>query len=111
MNPADLIRVSVSLVMLLFGLDQFINPKPWTKMYLPKFFRDLPTFGTTHFMRIHALGNISLALIFLSSIYLNLVTLLVLAWWITILPFALYADWRIALRDFAIIAALLSLVI
>lgn len=111
MNPADLIRVSVSLVMFLFGLDQIMNPTPWTKTYLPKFFRDNPIFGTTWFMRVHALGNITLGIVFVTGLYVNLVTLIVLLWWVTILPFALYADWRIALRDFAIIMAILSLVI
>src|SRR5687767_13165634 len=99
-----LIRITVSLVMICFGLNQLLDPKHWVKDFMPKFLIKLLPINSTNFMRIHALGNSSLGFLFLSGLFIKPAAYLTFLWWFTILPFAFYYDWKTGLRDLTITA-------
>lgn len=103
-----LLRLSIGLVMVLFGINQVLQPKNWLS-YVPKWLRWLLPVKFELFMRCHGLGNLLLGAVFITGIWPVAMTWIVLLWWGSILPFALRYDLYIALRDLAIIAALASL--
>ena len=103
-----LIRISVALTMVLFGINQFLKPGKWID-YIPEAVRRLSPMKPDTTMRLHALGNIVIGLWLAVGVYIVVGTWVSIIWWISILPFALLKDWRIALRDASIIGALIAL--
>jgi hypothetical protein len=98
-------RIGVSLVMIIFGIDQIRNSYDWEKEYVPKWLKGkMP-------MPLHGFGNLLLGLWLLSGFYLVTALWTVFIWWITILPFAFYGSWKAGLRDLAIITSIASLLI
>ncbi len=104
-----LIRLSVGIVMVIFGLTQIKQPDKWLR-YMPGIVRFILPLQPTTFLRIHGLGNVSLGLLLMSGLAQPVSACLALAWWIFVTPFAAYYDWTVGLRDFAISMALLALV-
>jgi uncharacterized membrane protein YphA (DoxX/SURF4 family) len=100
-----LIRISVGTVMVLFGIHQIIKPYEW-KDYIPSWLARLIMVPKTMFLQVHGLGNLALGILFLIGFWPQVFDWIVLGWWVTILPFALYVKWSLAARDMAIIAAL-----
>jgi hypothetical protein len=107
---ALLIRLGVGIVMVSFGLYQVTKPETWLK-YIPKPLQFIMPFKPTSFMRIHALGNIGLGLLLAIGIWQPVSVWLALLWWAWVLPFAFYAELTMGLRDFAIIMALIALLL
>lgn len=105
-----LIHLVVGFTMLCFGLSQLINPKGWTQ-YLPKWLAAILPFKPTTVLRLHSLGNVSLGLLFMSTLWPVIVAYLVAAWWTFIFPFAFRQDRYIALRDLSIIAAIVATIV
>lgn len=105
-----LIRLGVGIVMLLFGLSQIKSPAKWLG-YIPGFLKFIMPIRPTSFMRLHSLGNIVLGGLLVSSFWQPVSIWLALIWWGTILPFAFYYGYTTGLRDFAIIMALVSLLL
>jgi uncharacterized protein YjeT (DUF2065 family) len=105
-----LIRGGIGLVMVLFGLSQLRKPEKWLK-YIPKLIQFLMPVKPESFMRVHSLGNISLGLLLLTGLFQPLTIWLAIAWWIWVSPFAFYYEVTVGLRDFAIIMALVALLV
>jgi hypothetical protein len=110
-NTAELlIRLGVGIVMVLFGLSQMKSPEKWLQ-YIPKFFQFIMPVRPTSFMRAHSLGNLGLGAWLMIggggtwSIWISIL------WWISILPSAFYHAYTTGLRDFAIIMALIALLV
>jgi hypothetical protein len=104
-----LLRFGPALTMILFGLNQFINPENWIKYIPDSIVPYLPT-TTENFMKMHALANIALGVLLLSGWQPIIVTSIVLAWWASIIPFAALVDWTIGVRDTAIGLSLAALI-
>lgn len=100
-----IIRLSVSAVMVVFGLSQLIRPGRWLD-YLPRLTRWLLPVRPESFMRSHGLGNLALGTLLASGMWPAVLLWAAIGWWVSILPFALRHDVYIGLRDMAIIAAL-----
>lgn len=103
----QLIRASVGLTMVAFGLHQIWQPKQWVH-YIPHWLEKLDPLQTTTTLRIHGAGNLVLGVLFLSGLWTIIASWLTIAWWVSILPFALYHDWRIALRDLVVIVSVIA---
>lgn len=102
------IRTAVGLTMVVFGIHQMVNPKSWSG-YLPESLRKRLSLPTDHFLRLHGFGNAVLGAIFALGLWPFILTWVVLAWWLSILPFAFYAAWDVGMRDLSIIGALAAL--
>lgn len=101
----EIIRIAVGLNMLIFGLDQITRPGYWTK-YIPDWLDSmLPTSKETD-IRIHSFGNLILGILLVLNVFEIYIVIASLIWWISIFPFALIENWRIALRDSVIITSL-----
>jgi hypothetical protein len=100
-----LLRLGIGFTMVCFGLSQLRHPGMWL-VYLPHWLQHLLPMKPTTFMREHALGNFFLGLLFMIPVWRpELIAWAVAAWWLTILPFALWHDRFVGLRDLAIILA------
>lgn len=103
-----IIRIAVGLTMISFGLSQLKDPKDWL-VYIPQFIeKHIPENISLAFMRLHAVINVGLGVLFAIGVWPVLIAWLTFAWWLSILPFALYHNWKIGMRDFAIVAATLA---
>lgn len=109
-TAALLIRIGVGTVMIAFGASQFRSPHKWLD-YMPRFVRFILPIEPAAFMRVHSLSNLVLGILLLSGLWMPAALGFVLAWWIAILPFAFYKDFTIGLRDFAIIMALIAMLV
>ena len=110
MNDIGLILIqgAVGLTMIAFGLNQLKNPDAWMG-YVPTFLEKLlPTALSRTFMRIHASVNVGLGVLFAVGVWPAVIAWLTIIWWLSILPFALKYNWKIGMRDFAIVAAVLA---
>lgn len=105
-----LIRLSVALTMVLFGIHQFMNPGQWID-YIPGGLRKFLITTPENTMRMHAIINILLGVWFAVGIYPLVGSWATLLWWVSILPFAFYKDWRIGLRDLSITASVLAVIL
>lgn len=105
-----LIQIGVGIVMILFGLSQITSPDKWLK-YLPRFVRFIMPVKPTNFMRAHSLGNLGLGILLAIGVWQPAVIWITIFWWISILPFAFYAEYSIGLRDVAIILSLIGLLL
>ena len=106
-----LIRISVALVMITFGISELKNPTLWIKEYMPGFIKENGLLPATSIMRSHAITNILLGIIFLLGIFGSIGNVITLIWCISILPFAFYNNWKIGVRDLAIVASILVTVL
>jgi hypothetical protein len=104
------IRLSVAVVMVSFGVHQMKRPDEW-QHYFPAWLRRTLPIPENISMMVHGLANIILGLLFAGSIWGSVSTWIVLFWWLSILPFAFYAKWDIGMRDFAVICAIVSLLL
>lgn len=104
-----LIRLSISLLMIAYGISQVIKPGSWFN-YIPPWLARLLPMQTSTFMREHGAGNIALGLLFMLNVRPEWVYWLVLAWWLSILPFVFYENWQSGLRDVVIIAGIIALI-
>ncbi|HYH74671.1 MAG TPA: hypothetical protein VD735_01795 [Candidatus Saccharimonadales bacterium] len=104
------IRTAVGFVMVAFGLHQIINPGEW-KEYIPKWLSKLSPLPDTSFLQSHGVGNLSLGFCFMIGFLPGVFDWIVLIWWASILPFAFMVKWSIALRDVAIIASLVAVIL
>jgi hypothetical protein len=105
-----IIRLSVAMTMVLFGINQFLKPGDWTD-YIPKWIRNIDPLSPVNTMRLHSLGNIIFGLWLAMGIFPGLSVWVNIFWWISILPFAFLKDWRIGLRDLSITASLIALLL
>jgi hypothetical protein len=105
-----IIRAGIALAMFAFGIEQLLKPSRWTGYIPPLLSRLLPTSPNTT-MRMHAVGNIVLGIWLAIGFYHPVILWLAFLWWLSILPFALWRDWRVGLRDLAITLTLLVLVL
>ncbi len=103
------IIISISALMITFGVDQLIRPEKWIN-YLPGFVHMMP-FSDEAVMQAHAAGNVLVGMLLLAPILPILSVIVALIWWLSILPAAYKENWRIGARDTAITIALLSLLI
>src|SRR6185369_11440307 len=109
--PILTIRLAVSLVMISFGISQVLNPSPWIEEYMPEFLKKIPNISPTLIMRMHSLGNIALGIMFLLGLFTRTGSIITLIWWLSILPFAFYGSWKTGVRDLAIIASILAVLL
>jgi hypothetical protein len=105
-----LIHLGTGLAMIAFGAHQIARPQHWLD-YLPRWFRQLSPLQDNVFMRVHGTGNLLLGLWLFSGLYAPVAAWLSLIWWISILPFALFRDWRDGMRDIAIICGLIAYIV
>lgn len=111
MELASLIlRLSIGFVTTAFGLYQMFQPEPWLK-YIPKLVTFIMPLSNSSIMRIHATGNLSIGLLLIGGIGLPLSAWLALAWWTFMLPLCGRLDLSAALRDFAIIMAIVAMIV
>jgi hypothetical protein len=102
-----IIRVATGLTMLAFGISQLKDPQDW-KGYIPRLIeKRLPETLSTVFMRLHGGINVTLGLLYAAGIWGVFIAWATFAWWLSILPFAFYYNWKIGMRDLAIVAATL----
>ncbi len=104
-----LIRLSVGVVMVLFGAHQISTPSYWRR-YMPGIIRFLLPIQSSTFFRIHGLGNVSIGLLLMSGLFPPVSACIALTWWIWVTPFAAYYDFSVGMRDFVIVMALLAVV-
>lgn len=110
-NTAQLlIRLSIGATMVAFGVHQILRPQPWL-VYIPAWLERLLPARPESFMRSHGSGNVALGLLFISGFSIVFVSWATVVWWLSILPFALWHDWAIGLRDFAVICAALAVAV
>jgi hypothetical protein len=105
-----IIRAGIALAMFAFGIEQLLKPQRWLH-YIPPFISRISPLSATTTMRLHSLGNIILGVWLAFGFYHTIILWLSFLWWLSILPFALYNNWRIALRDLAIVCILLFLLL
>lgn len=105
-----IISIGVALTMITFGVNQFLDPKPWIDEYMPDWLKKIALTSEAK-MKLHALGNFLLGLLLISGLYKLTVSIISLIWWLSILPFAFYGSWKAGMRDLSIISALIALVI
>lgn len=105
-----IIRVGVGVTMVGFGLHQIVKPMDWS-MYIPAWLSKIDPIPKGLTLQMHGVGNFLLGLLFMAGFWPQVFDWLALAWWLTILPLALYVKWSIGLRDLTIIAALAALII
>lgn len=103
-----LIRLSIGTVMFIFGLSQVKSPEKWLK-YMPGIIRFLMPIKPTSFMKVHALGNLSLGILLASGLFQPISIWVAIVWWAWVSPFAFYYEFTVGLRDLAIIMAIVSL--
>jgi hypothetical protein len=95
--------------MVAYGLHQIVRPQHWLE-YMPGWLQRLLPMKTTSFMKEHGAGNVTLGLLLLMNVKPEFLYWVVLAWWLSILPFAFYEDWRSGMRDVIIVAGILALI-
>jgi hypothetical protein len=112
MNDAAtlLIRLTVGLLMVSYGVHQIFHPEKWFS-YMPAWLQALLPMSTKSFMKEHGVGNFSLGVLMLLNLKPDWLYWIVMVWWLSILPFAFYEDWRNGMRDVVIIASIIGLVI
>ena len=104
MNTSLILRLAPAAVMIIFGIAQLIQPEAWLQ-YIP----DWLPFNHMLIMRGHAIFNIILGVLLASGWQAKYVVPVVIAWWLSIVPFAFAQDWTIGVRDLAIITELIVL--
>lgn len=104
-----ILKVGSALTMLLFGIHQLAVPAEW-HIYVPEWVPKTTRMSIGSIMRIHAIGNIAIALYLVSGITPLLSAWAALIWWVSILPFAFASDWKIAMRDLSVTFSILALV-
>jgi hypothetical protein len=104
------LRLSIAVTMIAFGIEQVGWPRRWLE-YLPPQLAAVIPLKETMVMRLHGTINMILGVWFLLGIGFLVSSWLTLLWWVSILPFAFYRNWRIGLRDVAITAGILMLAV
>lgn len=104
-----LIKLAAALIMIIFGIDQIVNPKNWIH-YLPTWFGERYPIKRENVMRIQGIGNLVLAVFLVSGIFPFVAAWLVFAWWIATLPFAFMHDWRLGMRDLVVTICILAMI-
>lgn len=99
------LQLAPASVMMLFGVDQLMNPDAWVK-FVPSW---IPIDHIT-FMRLHAVCNICLGILLALGWQLQWVLWAVVIWWASIIPFAFLQDWTIAVRDSALLCCIIALI-
>lgn len=105
-----LVRISIGVVMVLFGLSQFFKPGKWLG-YIPKWVEAMLPMKPETTMRLHSFGNFFFGLLFLLGLWPVVMAWITAIWWFSILPFAVRYDRFIALRDAAIICAIIAVIL
>src|SRR5579872_196056 len=104
-----LLRSGIALIMLVFGLHQMSKPSQWSH-YIPEFIRKMSPMSAEAQIRVHAFGNIVLAIFMVAGSFHPLIAAwLALIWWLSILPFA-FKKWDIGMRDLTIIISIIALI-
>jgi uncharacterized membrane protein YphA (DoxX/SURF4 family) len=105
-----LIRLSVGATMISFGINQIIKPNIWQE-YIPKWLEKLDPLPTSLTLQLHGVANLALGFLFVIGFLPEFFDWVVLAWWLSILPFAFYARWTLGARDVITIVALIVLIL
>jgi hypothetical protein len=100
-----LIKFGTGTTMISFGVSQILRPRGWMA-FLPDWLKRVNPVDDLVMMRLHGGGNLILGLWLMMGVAPQLAVWVCLAWWLSILPFAIRYDWRDGLRDFTIIAGL-----
>lgn len=113
MNDTDiaiwLIRISVGLTMVIYGIHQIKSPAKWLH-YMPGAVRFILPVSSTTFMQSHGAINLALGVVLMSGLFAPVAACISLVWWLSITPFAFYYDWTVGVRDLVITASLLALI-
>ena len=107
---ALLIRLTTGFLMVVYGISQVVRPHTWYG-YMPPLLQKLLPMSNKSFMREHGVGNLTLGVLLLLNIKPEWLYWIVLVWWLSILPFTFYEDWRSGLRDVVIIASIVGLIV
>lgn len=110
MPAATITRIATALTMIAYGVHQLAKPQKWFS-YMPPVLQKLLPQDTASFMREHGALNVTLGGLFLLNVKPQFVYWAVFAWWLSILPFAFYEDWRTGMRDAIIIAGIAGVII
>lgn len=105
-----ILKAGTSLCMLSFGLNQITNPKSWA-YFIPDWLKRSSPISDEYLIRLHSLGNIIFGIFLVLGIYPHIAAWVALVWWISILPFAFGVDWTLGMRDLAVTAGLIALVL
>ena len=103
--PEFLLRFGISLVMIVFGIHQLMQPRDWLE-YLPAWLKKFDPLSPITTMRLHGVGNVVLGFWFFTNILPIIAGWVVFGWWLSILPFAFRKNWAIGMRDLTIIFAI-----
>ncbi len=107
---ALLLRTSIATTMIAYGVHQIARPVRWLS-YVPQQLQSLLPMRSTVFMREHGAANTGLGVLFLLNVKPHLLYWAVLMWWLSILPFAFYEDWRTGMRDTIVVVSIIGLVV
>ena len=102
-----LLRLGPALIMVVFGINQMINPEPWFE-YIPEFVKKMNSPKFT--MRSHSLGNIVFGLFLASGLHPLVGAWIAFLWFLSIVPFAFMDKWKTGMRDLTITISLLALI-
>lgn len=109
-SPIFVISFGIALCMIVFGINQLMNPGSWLG-YIPPWLSKIMPFKAETTMRLHAVGNIVFGLFLLFPLYPLVAVWIGFIWWLSILPFAFRYDWKVGMRDLAITLALIALIL
>lgn len=104
-----LLRSSIALLMIIFGIHQYLSPGRWFE-YIPAMMKRTPTMSPHSVMRIHSAGNIILGLFLITGFKTLIAAWIVFIWWLSMLPFSFMEKWSTGLRDTVIAISLLALI-
>jgi len=104
-----LLRGSTAITMIVYGVHQILRPVSWFS-YVPGWLVKILPMKPETFMKEHGVGNALLGLLLLFNVRPEFTYWVVLVWWLSILPFAFYEDWRNGMRDIVIIAGITALI-
>lgn len=91
-----LIKLGISLSLFCFGLSEFIRPN---LKLIPSDIQQLIPFDPRIEIKIQAIINILIAGFLLSGFYSLQVVWIAFIWQILLLPFVLYDNWRMGIKD------------
>lgn len=105
-----MLRLSVGLMMIAFGLHQMWRPDKWLE-YIPRWLGRVLPVSALSFMASHGFGNFVLGTALALGVWQPVILWIVLVWWLSLLPFVFYVNWRNGFRDIVAIAAVISLIV
>lgn len=103
-----LVRLSIGIVFLLFGIDKLVNPSSWLG-YIPGYINNLIPFSIDTFIIILGIGESILGVLFILGLFTWLISLLSAIHLSLIIISVGYND--VAIRDFGLFLVVISLML